>query len=415
MILALMTRMALGQSCVVIEHGKAHLPDGVEAVTVTLFDGKIAAIGAVPASLRDCERVDATGRQLTAGFIAVPTELGLHEVSLEGSTVDSDAGGDPVRAAVRIVESYNPRSSLIPVARLGGVTSAVVVPWGGLISGQCGWVDLAGATQAQTVIDDSIAMGAGLRWGGSPARGLESLRELFYDVREFRERREDWAENRSRAFSASWRDMEALQPVVDGELPLLFAVDRAADIEALLGFVEQEEVKVVILGGAEAWLLADSLAAAGVSVVVDPLVYGPGSFSQIHARKDNARLLAEAGVNVVLSSFSTHGARTLRQIAGNAVRSGLDHETALAGITRNAADAFGMAERGRLEVGAAADVVVWSGDPLELSSSAVAMYIGGAPVSLQSRQTALRERYRDLPGSPLQPLDAPAPKLNIPE
>jgi imidazolonepropionase-like amidohydrolase len=131
-------------------------------------------------------------------------------------------------------------------------------------------------------------------------------------------------------------------------------------------------------------------------VVLDPLVYGPGSFEQIHARADNAALLHAAGVQVVISSFSSHNARNLRQAAGNAVRGGLPHDVALTAITRTPAAVFGLDRHGRLEPGALANVAVWSGDPLEPSTELLHLYLRGKAMPLTSRQTALFEKYRSL-------------------
>jgi imidazolonepropionase-like amidohydrolase len=146
--------------------------------------------------------------------------------------------------------------------------------------------------------------------------------------------------------------------------------------------------------------VADQLAQAKVPVLVDPLAYGPSSFDELYARPDNAALLAKAGVALILTTESTHNARTLRQVAGNAVREGLPHADALRAVTETPARVFGLPDRGRLAVGAAADVVLWSGDPLELSSRAERVWVDGVEVDLRSRQTELRERYRTLPGTP---------------
>jgi len=153
---------------------------------------------------------------------------------------------------------------------------------------------------------------------------------------------------------------------------------------------------------------AEALADAGVAVVIDPLVYGPGSFNQIHGRADNGALLVAAGVDVIIATGSSHNARNLGQYAGNAVRGGMKPADALAAITSAPAKVYGLEDRGVLEVGARADVVIWSGqDPLELSSLPVAVFIDGRPIALESRQTLLRDAYSQLPGTPTPPLSLP--------
>ena len=177
---------------------------------------------------------------------------------------------------------------------------------------------------------------------------------------------------------------------------MVFHVDRAADILSALALARDLKLRPVIAGGAEAWKVARELAAARVPVLVYPLAQ-PSSFDSIGAREDNAARLFAAGVLVGISTGATHDARKLRQVAGNAVRAGLPHEAALAAITRVPAEALGLGARyGTLAVGKTANLVAWSGDPLELSTRALEVVIHGRKVSLKSRQTALFEKYRTL-------------------
>jgi len=402
-------------ACTVISGGEVHTPDGVQSgETVVLSEGRIVAVGATSDLVQGawkgeaCASIDAKGKAVTPGFIEVRSSLGLVEVGLEGSTRHNDAGGDePVRAALKVTDAYNPRSSLIPIQRMEGVTSALVLPSGGRVSGQAGHVVLAGASQAETVRDDSVAMIASVG-GSSRAMGLRQLRELLGDARAFRGAKAQWERGQTRDYAAPGPDLEALYPVVTGELPLFVGADRASDIEALLRLQEDVGFQLVLVGGAEAWMHAEALADAKVSVIIDPLVYGPGSFDQIHGRSDNGALLAKAGVNVILSTGSSHNARNLGQLAGNAVRGGMTPTDALNAITHTPAHALGLTGRGALEVGAYADVVVWSGkDPLELSSLPDAVFIEGRDIALESRQTHLRDAYRELPGTPVPPLSLP--------
>ena len=185
----------------------------------------------------------------------------------------------------------------------------------------------------------------------------------------------------------------ALDAVVRRRIPLMVGANAAWQLEALARWKEREQIELVVTGAAEGWRVAEQLADAGVAVIVDPLVYGPGGFDEIEARPDNAALLQAAGVPLVLSTFDTHNARNTRVVAGNAVRGGLDHEAALRAITETPARLFGQPDRGVLRPGAVADVVLWTGDPLEIASAVVAEWIDGAPVELRSRQTELFEKY----------------------
>lgn len=404
-------------TCSVFSGAQVFTPDGLrEGLTVVIDEGEIVGVGKGLRNLklamneqgevesavwggRACAFEVLSGKVLTPGLVEVSSRLGVVEVGLESGTVDDDAGGDPIRAGLQVALAYNPSSSLIPIQRAFGVTSAVVAPSGGLVSGQSAWVDLAGQTQAEAVKADSIALHATLA-GSSRAQALLHLAELLEDARDFQRNRAAWDRNGRRAYAsgAGRLDLEAMQAVLARRVPLVVKADRASDIEALLRLAKRGGIDLVISGGAEAWLIADQLADADVPVVIDPLRYGPGGFDQIRARPDNGALLAEAGVRVVISTFSTHNARNLRQVAGNAVREGMDHDAALRAITVNPARAFGREDVGAVGVGERANLVVWSGDPLELSSRVEAVYIGGEPQADDHRQKHLLQRYRTMPG-----------------
>lgn len=390
--------LAHGAPCTILTGGL--VTDGAHPVAteIRIVGSHIEAVGA-KVDHGDCAVVDLGGALVTPGLTESISGLGLVEIDAVGATRNMDGGGDPVRAALVVADAYDPLATAIAVTRSGGVTSAIIHPRGGMISGQAGAVRLTGSRQSQAVLSSSVGQVVSLT-GSSRAEALLRLRELLADVRDWKAHQADWRANRTRDYALERVDLEALVPVAEGRTPLLVHADDAAAIEALVRFAATERVRVVILGGAEAWIVADLLAEAAIPVVVDPLVYGSGSFDELHGRADNAALLAEAGVPVILSSFSTHNARTLRVVAGNAVRGGMRPEDALTAITRTPAQIFALGDRGRVEEGAIADLVVWSGDPLEIGTHVVQMYIDGEPVSLTSRQTALRDRYRTLPVLP---------------
>ncbi len=405
-------------ACTVLVGASVHLVDRVVADgVVVIVDDKIAAAGSKPAGLDlksgakfqgvVCERIDAVGRHVTAGLVEVSSQLGLYEIGLETGTHDDDPGGDAIRASFRVVDSYNPDSAVIPIQRVAGVTLAVTNPASARLGGLSALVSLDGATQAETVVLPGASMVASIG-GPSSAVALMELREVFSAAREQAARRRPVYEVDSpAAYGASALDLAALAPVLSGDLPLVISANRASDIEALLAFAQAWKVRLVISGGAEAWRLAGPLAAAGVPVIVDPMSYGPGGFDELRARADNAVLLHAAGVPLILSTFGTHQARTLAQVAGNAVRAGLDPTVALTAITATPAQVFGAPDRGRLVAGAVADVVLWSGTPLELSSVPDAVWVEGRRTSMLTRQTLLRDRYRTLPGTPRPPNPVP--------
>jgi len=416
-----------GEPCRVLTGAMVHLPAGpADDAVVVLVGERIAAVGNIVAGLelsipntgsarfqgQACVQEDYRGRQITAGLIEAGSNLGLVEIGLEAATRDHtwETGPDN-RAALVVADSYNPRSSLIPVARLGGITSAVIVPRGGLISGQGAVVDLSGGSQQEAVVNRSAALYASLRTEGSRAAAIHLLAQALEDARFLSRNGDAYDAGRTRPLSAGPLALAAIADVVRNRIPLVVAADRAADIEALLRLASEQNIRLVIAGGAEAWLLADELSAARVAVIVNPLVYGPGSFDQIEARADNAALLDAAGVDVIIATGSSHFARGLRQRAGNAVRGGLPHHAALQAITATPAEVFGLRRRGRIEAGALANLVSWSGDPLELGSRPVEILIRGEAMPLRSRQTELFDRYRRPPGTPVAPEPLPAPEV----
>ncbi len=175
---------------------------------------------------------------------------------------------------------------------------------------------------------------------------------------------------------------------------VLFFVERASDIRQVVRFAKARGMKPVIAGGSEAWLVAQELAAADVPVILDPLENLPNDFDRLGARFDNAKILQAAGVRIAFSQTDSFHLRKNRQLAGNAVAHGLPWEAALAAITSSPADIFGVgAGRGRIEAGQAADLVLWSGDPLEVTTVAEQVWIAGSPITMRSRQTELRDRY----------------------
>ena len=369
-------------------------------VTVVVAGGKIQAIGKSALAPPGAETLSARGMIITPGLVDALTSVGLVEVDLEESTRDDHrSGSDLIRAGFRAADGYNPASTVIGVTRAEGVTSVGVMPTGGLVSGLSAWADLDGAVASEAIAAAPLALHVhlGARAAGGHATAILRAREAFDDARSFQKNRAAYERNQARRFAPSRLDLEALTLALGGKVPVVFHVDRAADILSALALAADFELRPVIAGGAEAWKVARALSAAKVPVILNPLAQ-PGSFDAVGAREDAAARLFAAGVPVAISTFDTHNARKLRQLAGNAVRSGLPHEAALAAITRVPAEALGLGARyGTLAPGKVANLVVWSGDPLEISSRVMDVMIRGKRVSLRNRQTALFDRYKTIP------------------
>jgi imidazolonepropionase-like amidohydrolase len=189
-------------------------------------------------------------------------------------------------------------------------------------------------------------------------------------------------------------DLAAFDPVLKREIPLVVSVNRASDIEAALALARDFDLSLVVSGGAEGWMVAGDLARARVSVILDPLEDLPSAFESLGATLENAARLAKAGVVIAFETGDSHNARNMTQLAGNAVAFGLPYEDALKAIMLNPARIYGMADRtGTLEPGKDGNVVVWGGDPLEVTSVAEQVFIDGRKIPMVSRQTLLRDRY----------------------
>lgn len=384
--------------------------------TVLMRDGKIIAVGADVAVPSGAQRIDATGKIVTPGFIDASTTLGLVEIGGEPSTRDANAKGtDAIAASFRSWDGLNSESVMWAPARNEGITSAVVAPSGGLVSGEAAVVDLADGTAAEMIRRAPVAMFAQIdnpRGAQTGARGelIGRIRNLIEDVKFYQAHRSDYDRSASRSLSAPRADLEAMIPVVEGKLPLAIDADRVDDIEAALRLAKEFNLKIMIVGGAEAWLAANDLAAAHVPVLAGAMNNIPTSFQTLNQRQENLGILSKAGVPVAIIGNNGDGdeelfnVRNVKYEAGNAVAYGMTHDAALRAVTLGPAEMFGVADHvGSLQPGRDANVVIWSGDPFEFSTHAEHVYIHGRDVIAPSRQDMLTQRYKTLPPKYSQP------------
>ena len=390
---------------IVITGGTVYPVSGpkIENATVVIRDGRIAAVGANVAVPAGATRIDASGKWVTPGLIDGAGQMGLREISAVQGTNEATLRGNDVAAAFNVLEGINPATSLIPVNRIEGITTTLAVPGGGLIFGQAALIDLDGATIEAMRVKSPAAMvadlseGAKEAGGGSRAGVAQRLRRVFNDALEYARRKNDYSRAQMQELSASAQDLEALLPVLRGQLPLIVIANRRSDIETALRIGREYKLRLILAGAAEGWMIPDQIAAAGVPVLVEPLDNIP-SYDAPGIRYENAGLLTKGGAKVVLMETATENTRNLRQEAGNAVAYGMTWEQALRAVTLTPAEVFGVADRyGSLEVGKVANVVVWSGDPFEFSTGIEHVYIRGKEIPLRSRQTELLERYKTLP------------------
>ncbi len=384
-------------------------PPVVQETDILVRGGRIEAVGPGLAAPENATVIEANRRPVTPAFFAGINALGLAEITNEQETSDLalrapqpvQAIGDvTLRPEFDVAPAFNPDSAAIPVTRIEGYGWTVLSAdrASSFIGGQGRAVSLDGAYDhflSGPLLFIGIGGAAGQFTGQSRAAQYMLLEQAVAESRE----------------TATW--LPAALLTREGRLAIaqfaetghvVFEVDRASDILRVIAFAERNGWRAIIKGGAEAWKVADPLAEAGVPVLVDPLLNLPQSFDRLGARLDNAAILNDAGVTVSFVDPGTepHNARRLRQAAGVAVAYGLPHETGIAGLTSNPASIFGLPDgHGTISEGAPADLVLWTGDPLEVTTYADTVILGGRRIPMVSRQTLLRDRY--LPRNPSLP------------
>ena len=445
-----------GAQTIAITGGTVALGDGSQPIPngmVVIRDGKIVAAGDIRMKLpADTQVIDATGKWVTPGIVAGFSRLGLADVDLigedsegakasymtSGAADDSTANG-PFSAAIDIVPALNPMDTTIAVNRADGVTRAIVAPNVGkdIFGGQGAVIDTGAdmdpVTAARKFQFVELGSTGADKAGGSRASAYVMFRNALREAGQLgrysprggsaaagppdeRDRPVVRNPNETRAYSVSRQqdvmltreDAAALVPVLQGRQYLLVHVERASDILNVLSLKNDfPALKMVLVGVSEGWLVADRIARSGVPVIASAVNDLPASFEQIASTQSNVGRMRAAGVNVAIGMIDDNDTRNLfleRQYAGNLVglqrvpgATGVSWGEALAMITSRPAQAIGMgSEIGSLEPGRRADLVIWSGDPLEGTSNADEVYIDGVRQPLQTHQTRLRDRYRDL-------------------
>ena len=427
-----------GGSIIAITGGRVVVGDGSDPIdggTVVIRNGRVVAAGADVAVPGDATVVDARGKWVTPGIVAGFSRVGLLEVDAVDATNDVQANNSPFSAAIDVTPAINPQASTIAISRAAGVTRAVVSPATGrsIFAGQGAVIDLGGdmdpITRARAFQYIELGEDGANEAGGSRAAAHTLLRNALREARDLRlpiagggARQpaadapiEDISENpyvlpdarRSDDVLLTRFDAAALVPVLQGRQLLLVHVERASDILQTLALKREfPRLRLVLVGAAEGWRVADRIAAAGVPVIANALTDLPGSFEQLAATQSNIGRMRAAGVSVAIGMLNEDEARQVRvstQFAGNLVgigrvpgHTGLSWNEAFAAISSRPAEAIGLGDQiGSLRPGRRADVVIWDGDPLELSSGVDAVWIDGVQQNLENRQTRLRERYRD--------------------
>jgi imidazolonepropionase-like amidohydrolase len=396
----------------------------IEDGTLVIKDGKIAAVGASVEVPAGAEVIDAKGLQIYPGLFDPVTQMGLSEISAVNATVDSTETG-AYNPDVVAATAVSPSSEHIPVTRSAGITEVLAVPDSGgfdaggsrgIIGGQASAIHLSGWTINDMLIKKSVAMV--ISWPVIETRTFDfatfSRKEKPFteakqdyekqvnELTDYLERARHYAQAMGHGGPSDFRrdlKLEALAPVVRGQLPVLVFANRARDIRNAVEFCDKQKLKMILAGGEEAYKVKDLLRSKGIPVILRPTLSLPIDEDDAYDRLlSQPAELAAAGVKFAFGSFDNSFARRLGQQAANAVAYGLPYDEALKAVTVYPAEIFGVADQvGTLETGKIANLIVTNGDPLELSTEVKFLFIKGQRTSLDNRHQRLYEKYLKRP------------------
>ncbi len=410
------TLVLKGGKLLTVSHG------AIENGVLVISGGKIAAIGAAGSVKisKDAEVIDVTGMTVYPGLIDSECYLGLTEISAEGSTNDLIETSDEIMPHMHVYDAFHAESELIPVARLNGITNAIVAPQSqDTLPGQDAFVQLDGKSANDMLLDRDIAMP--LNFTGEQRRneswekrkypqtrmGLAAqLRQAFIDAQDYSERWSEYEKKKSDTAakpddkkgppSPPKRDLklEALLPYLQGKKPIVLAAQEPSDLETAAGLAQQFKLRFVLNHVSHSQPVLDYVASLKVPVIVGPIYEAPKNYERYDAVYKLPGELYKRGVKIAFASYDAHAVRNLPYAAGYATAFGLPHDEALKAITLNPAEIWGVADQlGSLDVGKTANVVVADGDPLDVKTDVKRIFIAGRQVPMTSRQTALRDRY----------------------
>jgi imidazolonepropionase-like amidohydrolase len=390
------------------------IPNG----TVVVTDGRIAAVGAGIAPPAGARMIACEGKHVYPGLIAPFTILGLTEVGSVLGTNDQNETGN-VNPNIRAEVQINPESDHLPVTRVNGVTSALTVPRGGAISGTSALIHLDGWTQEDMTVAKPV--GLHVNWPSlsinrawwetrseeeqrrSREEAVQAIRDAFEDARAYWKARA--AEGRP-GVPRHDRDVkwEAMGRALRGEIPVMFHAGALAQIRSVLRFVDEQKLtRVVLVGGADAWRVADELKARDIAVITGPPLALPSrGYEPYDTGMSLAAKLHAAGVRFCVSDGGgSTNARNVGHHAAMAAAFGLPRDEALKSITLYPAQILGVGDRlGSIEPGKIADLIVTDGDPLEITTRVEQVFIGGRPIPMESRHTRLFGKYDSRPRGP---------------
>jgi imidazolonepropionase-like amidohydrolase len=392
----------------------------IENGVIVMQNGKITAVGAagsvnIPAN---AQVIDATGETIYPGLIDSETQLGLTEISAEATTNDLVEMSDEIMPNMHTADAFHAESALIPVARLNGITNAIVAPDGGdTLPGQDSFIQLAGSSAPEMLLIRDLALplnftgderrnkgGFDKRKFPSTRMGLATqLRQAFIDAQDYKTKLADYDHKKADAVRdkkpeplAPKRDLklEALIPYLDGKKTVVLAAESSSDLQTAVSLANEFKLKFVLNHISHSQPVLDYVASLKVPVIVGPIYEAPKEDERYDTVYSLPAQLYKRGVKIVFASYSAHNVRNLPDAAGFATAFGLPPEESLKAITLNAAEIWGVADQlGSLDTGKTANVVVANGDPLDVKTDVKQVYIQGRAIPMTSRQTQLRDEY----------------------
>ncbi len=374
---------------------------------VLFKEGKITEVGAGLTAPADSDVIEGKGQHVYPGLMESFSRIGLVEIESIRASVDSTEIGS-LNPNVRAAVAFNPDSEAIPVARANGVLSSVIAPRGGLISGRAAVMVLDGWTwEGMTLLPDAAMSATWPNFGTAPRgrRGgdtetasetdrLGPMHELIREVRAY-----SLARTKAPHEQPIDLRLDAMLPVVEGKTPMLVQANSTKQIQTAIAFSKQYQLKLILMGGADAMHCANLIKEAKVPVVVSSVYRLPVRHD---APYDSAYTLPsqlqEAGILYSIASvgeFGASGVRNLPYHAATAAAYGLTEDQAVRAITLSPAEIFGVSDRiGSISVGKDATLILADGNILETPTQVTKAYIQGRLVDLTSKHTQLNEKYK---------------------
>jgi imidazolonepropionase-like amidohydrolase len=387
----------------------------IENGVIVMQNGKITAIGGANTAIpKSAKIIDATGMTVYPGLIDSETHLGLTEISADRMTNDTLENSDEIMPHMHVYDAFHAETALIPVARINGITNAIVAPANGdTLPGQDSFIQLAGKSAEEMILVRDIAMPMNFTGAQRRNQSFETakypftrmgmaaqLRQAFIDAQDYDQKMAAYEKKKSgdaeKAGAPPKRDLklEALLPYLHGQRPVVLAAEEANDVQTAMGLAREFHLKVILNHLSHASSVLDQVAASGFPVIVGPIYEQPKESERYDAVFRLPAEMAKRGIKIAFASYDAHNSRNLPYAAGYATAFGLSPEEALKAITLNPAQMFGVdKDLGSLDVGKTANVVVANGDPLDVKTDVKHVFIDGQEIPLVNKQTELRDQY----------------------